>query len=243
VSLEHSGFLNTIPRAIPVSDTPESVSLRIAAVEAMIAKRLTKYMLRTVFSWSDPLATQPSELEHFLEHLRETRPRTEAIVRVIINSTEPSDIRNRIGSIINPIIQEVTEKCAPLLDLPQRECRSAFQDDLTKFLDDVLQIWKHAQRGELRTVATSTIDEAVDEWGEQDEHQAAEGSISQEPVTVLFPQVYQITTENLTVIHPGFVLWSDHDIYCRGKAEYSIQERRNVEALGRTTSRVSQKEF
>jgi hypothetical protein len=197
-------------------------------------------MLRTLFPWSNPGKLQHNMLEHVLKDLLSTSPRKEAILRAVISAIELPDIQSEKESTINSIITEVTEKCAPILRLPQRDYTSAFQEDLGKFLKDTLHVWEDSQRSESRIVATSIIEEAVGAWGEQ-EHQAEattntpQDSIPQEPVAILFPQVYQVTTENPSVINHGSALWSDRGIYQRGKSQYHSQYTRNLEALGGTT--------
>jgi hypothetical protein len=244
VLLYRSGFLETIPHTIPISDSPESIALRIAAVESMISTSLSKHMLHTVFPWSNSENSQSNILEHILEGLLHTNPQKEAILRTIVSTSQLPNVKRSEASAISLIVKEVTDKCAPILTLLQSDRTSTFQDPITKFLEDALHVWKDAQRSEFRIVATSTIRDAIHEWGEQDEHQAevttntSQDLITQEPVVVLFPQVYE--TNGRTVIHPGAALWSDCRIYQLGKREYRAQHTRNHELLGGSTSRVRQ---
>jgi hypothetical protein len=186
-------------------------------------------------------------LEHILGGLLKINPAKEAILRVVISTTELADLQGQKESIIHSIVEKVIGKCTPILSLPQMDRISVFKDDLVRFLNSAVQLWEDAQKSEFRVVATSVIEDAAVSWGEQDEHCQADvatdtpqESLHQDPVVILFPQVYQHTTNKFTVINHGFALWSDHTIYRLGRREFQIQYKRNREILGGTAGRVRQ---
>jgi hypothetical protein len=112
----------------------------MAAAEAIVGKYLAKYMLHTLFPWSNDGKLQSNLLKRTLEGLLNTNSSKEAILRAYISITELSNIQGKNNSAINLVVEEVTETCAPILSLPQKDCTSAFRDDLTKILKDALQV-------------------------------------------------------------------------------------------------------
>jgi hypothetical protein len=190
-------------------------------------------MFQPLFPWSSawtPEFGKPNQLEQIADDLLETDPIKEALLRSFMSSIELREATTLKESAIRSIVDDLTQLCAPLLELQHQNRHSAFQQDLRKYLLNVLEAWEHAQKSQFRPIATITYTRG-DEWGERDSHDSLTSETLQDPtevpVATLFPRVYCLVgAASRKIIHPGTVLWSSQTIYVSGKKEYNAQYRR-----------------
>jgi hypothetical protein len=231
--LATSGFLKAIPNAIPISNSQESALLRTAALETIITKCLVTNVFHALFPWSAPTDVQANMFIEVLKDFRTAAPFKEAAFRSLINSTDILDSKDRKNRIIALMMEDVTGICAPLLNLPCCDRRIEFQEDFQKFFTTAVEVWNRGQRGEFELIAVTDYDAGEGPWASCEEPESMElalqdglNSDAEVGGTVLFPQIFQNSPDDATLIWSGCVLWSDQRVYTAGREQYSSQASR-----------------
>ena len=227
--------MNAISKPIPISNTQASKYLRMAAAEAIIAKKLCKEMFQPLYILEFPAR---DELENILNRLFNKNPRQGSILRSLL-LTADEDERIREARIIVTIADGASSLLAPLLFGQAHS--EAFKSGLEVLLRDTLELWSHAQRSPGRILA-STEDRGWN-WGFHKEHDDAVSLTpaqttlipsSAEPLMILFPRVY--SHEISAPFHAGFSLWSDQSVVVAGDLESKEQIDRVNSRNGKMTS-------
>jgi hypothetical protein len=227
MSLYQSGFLDAIPQGTPVSISQFSVLLRTAAVECIITKEMNDVILQELFPWT--LAGESGLLGSILEDFTRTDPRKEAIFRALICSPEVQNRSDREASAILAVVDEVVKVCSPLLDV--NDLQVSFREDLEALLFEVVKFWTKAQRHQKRTVSVRKAEAGAAAWDIREVYgklpdDAAHLDLGY-PVAVLFPQLYQVMPNGgVDILHHGYTVWPEQDIYLKAKLEFHSQRHR-----------------
>lgn len=184
-------------------------------------------ILQGLFPWT--LAGESGLLGTILEDLTRADPQKEAIFRALICSPEVQNRSDRAASATASVVDEVVKVCSPLLDV--HDLQTSFKEDLEAFLLEVVKFWTRTQRHQKRTVSVRKAEAGAAAWDIREVYGKLPDDAAhldlRYPVAVLFPQLYQVMpNEGVDVLHHGYTVWPEQDIYVKAKMEFHTQRHR-----------------
>ena len=228
--------MNTVSRPIPISNTQVSKHLRMAAVEAIIAKKLCEKIFQPLHIIT---FTAKDELERTLDRLYEKRPRQESILRSLLYTAHESDEKAQEKRLVDIVTSDVGELLGPLL-FTEADSK-LFRDGLEALLGDAVQLWTQVQKSPGKIIAS--VEGRGWDWDSHEEYEnavsltAAQKALipgSEEPVMTLFPRIY--SSETSAPFHAGFSLFSDQSVviagHCESREQLDRVNSRNAKVVG-----------
>ena len=215
---------------VPISNSAASSYLRAAAFEAAVSKKIAESIFQDLYLRSQ---NERSVLTGILDSFLETSPRKESILRSLLATAHTTDRPHATQSLLNSVVGDIVAIFAPLL--PEKSTIDSLRQGLVGFVTTAERLWNRGQRNSSRIVATADIAQGVGDWGDYNVQEgAAPSTQSQEDVindlpramTVLFPQIYVHYPDEPDVLFSGFALWSDTDLFIKGRSEFRKQNRR-----------------
>ena len=237
MDLKKSGFVRSISRLIPVSNTFTSRSLRMAAAESIMAELLLREVFQPLNFLEDSTKT---EMNNTLDNLFNRNPQQEALLRSLLFSTYANSDQHYGTRIVEKVGIRANTVLSPLLF--SQAIGESFQLELKALLYRAVDLWSQVQRSPERVLASSKqknekfsyYEEFDDGEGLTAAEKAVHNPVTVEPVMTLFPSVS--VAKDDVFLHHGYFLLSSQNVVVAGDKELHEQVNRVNQRNERTMS-------
>ena len=216
--------MRTISRPIPVSNTPVSKYLRMAAAEAIVTKGLFQEIFQPLNILEQSIE---GELDSMLARLFDKSPQQESFLRSLLLMTNTSSDRAQETRLVDQVAKPASALLYPLIFTQANS--EKFNRELKSLLHDAIELWSQAQKSPERILAS--LENRDGDWNCYEEfddaisltpaQKAVLSPASVEPVMTLFPRVYSLGSSS--ALHRGYSLLSSQKTVIAGDQESQEQ--------------------